>query len=160
MKKEVKLRKAFSMLIAITALVLIAFLSSIVLSLSGKMIKETTNQFQHEQAQLYAKSFTEYAIMALTANERNSTCLEDINSTIGTPATGNGYQIRVHMSFIGNGTGLGDVSKCSSNRQLSNSVTTIRSPLSAIIDVYVEYKDPDNTSGAWFTYHRRTLQKI
>jgi type II secretory pathway pseudopilin PulG len=158
--KKVKLRSGFSMLIAIMALVLIAFLSSIVLSISSKMIKETTNQYQHEQAQLYAKSFTEYAIMALTANDRTQTCLEDIDGVIGDPNNGNGYRIRVRMAFIGNGIGKGDVSKCSSTRQLENNVTTTKSPLSAIIDVYVEYKDPDNTSGAWFTYHRRTLQKI
>ena len=98
--------------------------------------------------------------MALTANDRTQTCLEDIDGTIGDPNNGNGYRVRVRISFIGNGKGEGDISKCSSTRQLSNSVTTKRSPLSAIIDVYVEYKDPDNTSGAWFTYHRRTLQKI
>ncbi len=158
--KKVKLRKAFSMLIAIVVLVLIAFLSSIVLSLSSKMIKETTNQYQHEQAKLYAKSYTEYAIMALTANDRTQTCLEDINGTIGTPNDGNGYEIEVNILFIGNGIGEGNISKCSSSRQLSNSVNTTKSPLNAIIDVYVRYKDPDNTSGAWFTYHRRTLQKI
>ena len=159
--REVKLRDGFSMLIAIMALVTVAFLSSIVLSISSKMIKETTNQYQHEQAQLYAKSFTEYAIMALTANERNSTCLEDINGTIGDPDSGNGYKILVNVSFIGNGIGQGDISKCSLTRQLSNSVTTVNSPLSAIIDVYVRYKDPDRSSNnSWFTYHRRTLQKI
>jgi len=128
--------------------------------LSGKMIKETTNQYQSEQAQLYAKSYTEYAIMALTANERNvtSNCLEDIKGTIGDPSNGNGYSVRVYISFLGNGIGKGDVSNCS--RVLSNSIKTVKSPLSVIIDVYVDYKDPDNTSGAWFTYHRRTLQKI
>jgi type II secretory pathway pseudopilin PulG len=156
--KKAKLREAFSMLIAITVLLIVAFLSAIVLGLAGKMVKETTNQFQHEQAQLYAKSYTEYAIMALTANDRTQTCLEDINGTIGTPSNGNGYRIRVKVAFIGNGVGKGDISKCS--RQLDNNVTTVKTPLSAIIDVYVDYKDPDNTSGAWFTYHRRTLQKI
>jgi type II secretory pathway pseudopilin PulG len=158
--KKLKMRRAFSMLIAITAIVLVAFLSSIVLGLSGKMIKETTNQFQHEQAQLYAKSYTEYAIMALTANDRTSTCMENIDSTIGDPDNGNGYRVKVRVAFIGNGNGKGDISNCSSERQLDNSVTTPKSPLSTIIDVYVEYKDPDNTSGAWFSYHRRTLQKI
>ena len=158
--KQTKMRRAFSMLLAILVLLIVAFLSSVVLSLSGKMIKETTNQYQHEQAQLYAKSFTEYAILALTANERNAStgCLNEINGTIGDPSVGNGYRVRVNISFLGNGTGRGDVSNCS--RVLSNSIKTPKSPLSAIIDVYVDYKDPDNTSGAWFTYHRRTIQKI
>jgi type II secretory pathway pseudopilin PulG len=78
--KNVKMRRAFSMITAIFVIVLMATVAVLILNLSGKMVKETTAQFQREQAMLLAKSYTEYAVMAVTANDRNGTgnCLTDI----------------------------------------------------------------------------------
>jgi len=152
-------REAFSMITALVIIVLMATVSVFVMNLSGKIVKSTTTQFQHEQAELYAKSYTEYAILATTGNDRNNDCFETVSGTIGTPTTGNGYRVRTHVSYIANGTDV-DLSKCSSTRILSNSVTTTATPLTIIIDAYVDYKDPDNTSGPWMTVHRRTVQKI
>jgi len=155
------MRHAFSMLTAIIVIVLMATVAMLIISLSGKMVKETTTQFQREQAALLAKSYTEYAVMAATANDRNTTdCLSDINATIGSPATGNGYRIRTGIAYIGH---AGEVNSCAATRIFSNIVTTPRSPLNVIVDVYVEYKEPDHpdsTNAPWITYHKRTLQKI
>jgi len=157
--KHQKLRSGFSLLLAIGVMVIMAGISVLILSLSGKATRSTTVQFQREQAVLLAKSYTEYAVMAVTANERNATCLEDINGEIGDADAGQGYKIKVNLAYLGNGNGLGDVGGCSSTRILSNSVSTFESPLTVLIDVYVKYKDPDNPA-LWVTYHRRTLQKI
>ncbi len=154
------MRRAFSMITAIFVIVLMATLAVLILNLSGKMVKETTAQFQREQAMLLAKSYMEYAVMAISANDRNGSgnCLSDIDGQFGSdPANGEGYRIRVRIAYIGHSQ---EVNSCAATRTFANNVTTAKSPLNVIIDVYVEYKDPDNPSGAWLAYHRRALQKI
>jgi len=145
------MRKAFSMLTAIIIIVLMATVAAFIFSLSGKMVKSTSVQFQREQAMLLAKSYTEYAILAVTANEHNSSnCLNDITGTYGI------YNVDVNISYIGNG----DLD--SSCRILSNTVTTAGSPLNIIVDVFVRYDDLDHPASTppKITYHRRSLQKI
>ena len=152
-------RKAFSLLTALFVIVLMATVAMLVMNMTGKMVKETTTQFQREQAALLAKSYTEYAIMAVTANDRTTNnCLSDIDGTVGTnPANGNGYRIRARIAYIGHNA---EVGTCPAIRIFSSSVTEPNSPLNIIVDVYVEYKEADNTSAPWVTYHKRTLQKI
>ncbi len=154
------MRKAFSMLTAIFIIVLMATVGAFVVSLSGKMVKGTTAQFQHEQSVLLAKSYTEYAIMAVTANEHNTgNCLNTITGGYGDDGGGNPlYTVKVDISYIGNDL---DVS-CA--RVLNNNpITNLKSPLNIIVDVFVSYKDLDHPAGAGapdITYHRRSLQKI
>ena len=147
------MRKGFSILTAIAVIVIISSIGAFILSLSGKMVSETTVQFQREQAMLLSKSFTEYAIMAVTANEQNSSnCLNSISSNMG-----NFYYVDVNISYIGR-----DLDNSCANI-LSTDVQTNRSPLTIIIDVDVKYQNPDDPRGAsapWITFHRRTLQKI
>jgi hypothetical protein len=147
------MRKAFSMLTAIALIVVVSSIGAFILNLSGKMVGETTAQFQREQAMLLAKSYTEYAIMAVTANEHNSSrCLNSISGNLG-----GFYRIQADISYIGRNLDT------SCSRRISEDITTLKSPLSIIVDVYVSYQDPDHpagTSAPWITYHKRTLQKI
>ncbi len=148
------MRKAFSMIMAIFIIVLMATVGAFILNLSGKLIKGTIAQFQREQSVLLAKSYTEYAIMAVTANEHNGTCLNNITGIY------NVYNIDVNLSYIGNDLNLGS-SNC--GRILANDVDTSDSPLNIIVDVFVRYRDLDHpypSSAPWITYHKRTLQKI
>ena len=159
-------RKAFSMLVALVVIILMTVVASFILNLSGKIIKETTTQFQKEQSVLLAKSYTEYAIMSVMSNDRNVTgndCIENINGKVGNPVNGQGYEIRTRIAYIGND----GFDNCSNTRILSNAVTTPESSLNIIVDVYIKYRDIDhpsigidNTVVPWTTYHRRTLQKI
>ena len=83
MIKKKKNRRAFSMITAIFVILIMATVGGFIMNLSGKMIQETTSQYRKEQAILYAKSYTEYAIMAATAQ----TCIRNISSNIdGTAA--------------------------------------------------------------------------
>jgi len=154
-------RRAFSMLTAIVMIVLMSTVAILVLNMTGKVTTETTAQFQNEQAALYANSYTEYAILAVTGNNRNINCLRTINTTIGSPTSGNGYRIRTHISYIGTTAEIGN---CAATRQWSTAVVTTKSPLTIIVDAYVDYKPIDAEGGSsnapWITYHRRTIQKI
>jgi len=144
-------RKAFSMLTAIFVILIMASVGAMVMSLSGKMVKETTTQFQREQAMLLAKSYTEYAIMAVMANGgRANNCL----NTIRANNVLNNYTVNINIAYIGDNTTLG-AANCTDI--LSKTVSTSESPLNIIVDAYVSYPD-DN--GQNITYHRRSLQKI
>ena len=143
-----KQRKAFSLIMAIIVIVLMATVAMLIMSMSGKMVKGTTNQYQHEQAVLYAKSYTEYAIMAVMANDRNVTCLNTIDGVI------DNYTIRTEISYIG------DIEVADCTRPLSSTVANLNSPLNIIVDVFVSYPDLDHPDDINMTYHRRSLQKI
>lgn len=157
-------RKAFSMLTAIFVIVLMSTVAMLVMSLTGKIVKETTAQYQKEQAVLLSKSYTEYAILAVMSNDRNATdCIENIDGRIGANVNnGQGYLINTRIAYIADSNAR--VGTCPATRILYDSgITTVESALSVIIDVYVRYKDPDHPSigsAPWVTYHRRTLQKI
>lgn len=153
-------RRAFSMLTAIFLILLMSSVAGLVMSTAGKIVQETISQYQKEQAILWAKSYTEYAVMTVMSNDRNGTgnCIEAITGDIDTPENGQGYRVRADISFIGIAD---EVNSCTN--ALSNSVTTTRSALNIIVDVYVSYRDindPDVTTAPWIVYHRRSLQKI
>ena len=146
-------RKAFSMITAIIVIVLMASVAVFIMNLSGKMVKETTTQYQREQAILLSKSYTEYAVMAVTANEHNSSkCLNTIKGSY--PSTDPAYFITVELSYIGRDL------DASCARILANDVNTTNSPLNVIIDVFVRYPDYDHPGDLNMTYYKRTLQKI
>jgi type II secretory pathway pseudopilin PulG len=157
-----KQRKAFSLLTALVVIVLMATVAILVMNMTGKIIKETTEQFQKEQAVLLAKSYTELAIMAVTANDRTTECIENINgnNVIANDSSGQGYQVDTRIYYIGNDTTANLTTTCAGTRVLDSSVKTVGSDLHIIVDVYVRYKELDNTGADWITYHRRTLQKI
>jgi len=150
-------REGFSLITAIVVIVIMASVTLLVMSMSGKIVKETTGQFRKEQAVLLAKSYTEYAILAVMGNDRSTNCLRDIdaNDVLANSSEGKGYRVRVRLSYIGS-----NVDNCAATRIFSNAVVTPESNLNIIVDVYVEYKELDNTGADWITYHRRTLQKI
>jgi len=154
--KKIKMRSAFSMLTAIFLIVIMATISVFVMSVSGKVIKATTAQFQHEQAVLYAKSYTEYAILAVTGHDRSSNCLQTVTGTIN---AGGGYTIRTHIAYVASASELGS---CAGGvRQLNSAnLATTDTPMTIIIDAYVDYSDLDNPSAPLLTVHRRTVQKI
>ena len=159
-------RKAFSMLTAIALILIMATVSMYVLNTSSKIVVETTAQYQREQAALLAKSYTEYAILAVTSNENNtSNCLRDIDGTMGNPNEGAGYRIRTRIAYIGHADKIGTVGTsimCANTRILANN-NTEESPVNILIDTYIEYKEadhPDPASAPFITYHKRTLQKI
>lgn len=159
------MRKAFSLFTAIVVLVLMAGVATLVMNISGKVVKETTAQYRKEQAVLLAKSYTEFAILAIQGrNMKTNGCLRTItgivNSTVLNQANpngadiGEGYRVTVRMRrYIGLPADL----NCTVN------TLTTSGDASVLIDVNVRYKDPDATdisTAPWINYNRRTLQKL
>ena len=153
-------RKAFSLITAIFVMLLMASVGAFVMGISGKIVQETTAQYQKEQAVLLAKSYTEFAIMAVMSNDRRGTvkCISDITGVIGAAGAstnGEGYKVETRISFIGLDA---EISACDDTRELGN--PAISDDLNIIVDVYVRYKDINHPTSPWISYHRRTLQKI
>jgi len=164
------MRKAFSMLTAIVVIVLMAGITALVMNLSGKIVTETTSQYRKEQAILLAKSYTEFAILAIQGHDMKANgCLNTITGIINSTAldttnanganNGEGYLVTARMQYIGNPAYL----PCDIN---STSRDT-----SVLIDVNVRYKDLDTvgnilsqgglaSDAPWVNYNRRTLQKL
>jgi type II secretory pathway pseudopilin PulG len=154
------MRPAFSMITAIFVIMIMSSVGAFVLNLSGKMIQETTTQYRKEQAILYAKSYTEYAILAATSRNciRNITANVDGNNN--KVREGEGYHIEVRVLYLG------------ANSACANQVgtTNLAYPDTAVlIDTYVRYRDPQHpqslstvnwTNNPGITYHRRTLQRL
>lgn len=159
-------RSAFSMITAIFVILLLATVAAFILNLSGKIVDETTTQYRKEQAILYAKSYTEFAIMSATARD----CIKTITANVGGSATqvkaGEGYRVTVTLQYIGNElTGSGT---CTT---LGSAITNDESRGGAVlIDTYVRYRNPDHphaiAGDAWdsthpgISYHRRTIQRL
>jgi len=155
-KNTPNMKPAFSMITAIFLIVLMSSVAAFVMNLSGKMIQETVTNYQKEQATLYAKSYTEFAIMAATSQN----CIQDITDDIGAnPLTGDGYTILVNTQYIGS-----DLVGPKCNTVGATPITTATSKGGTIIlDTYVRYKNPNAPNVAispWITYHRRTLQRL
>lgn len=162
------MRKAFSMFTALFIMILMSLLAVFILNISAKSVKATVFNYKKEQAALYAKSYTELAIMAVTANDSNITnCAETITGLVGTNQTavdnGEGYEIETNISYIGNNL------ICTNILNTSDILTA--NTLYIIVDTYVRYRSPslvysilDNggtlADVPWVTYHRRTLQKL
>jgi len=160
------MRAAFSMITAIFVIVLMASVAAFVMNLSGKVVQETTAQYRKEQAILYAKSYTEFAIMAATAQD----CAPaEITAEIGNDTEqGDGYHIIVQTHYIGANSG------CPNTIRLGNA-DNVNTPSSVggviLVDVFVRYRNPEDENAInnedWsmrnrrgITYHRRTLQRL
>jgi len=159
------MRNAFSMITAIFVIVLMATVAVFVLNLAGKAVQETTTQYRKEQAILYAKSYTEFAVMAATSQNCITSISADLNgngtATANDALTGKAYHVDVTIHYIGNDA---CPNSFGGNIQTANSKAG-----SIIIDTYVRYRDPDHPNSLagvfWannpgFTYHRRTLQRL
>ena len=173
---KVKHKKAFSMVTAIFVMFIMASLTALIMNVTGKTVKETTQQYQKEQAQLLGRSYTELAILYTLYYDRSSSCLEKITDHFGD--TNNGYDIDIRIKYIGNDTLLancrnsieadGTFDLTNTNATWTNNSGGFYNTLSLVIDTYIKYRVIDhplnqNSStmdDVFITFHRRTLQKL
>ncbi len=158
---QIKHKKAFSMITAIFVIVIMATVTSLIMNVTGKTVKSTTQQYQKEQASILARSYTELAILNILYTDRDNTCftssLENVDGGKNSPG---GYDIAINVKYIGNATLLGNCSTATDTTILPNNINGFDKTVSLIIDTYVKYKDFDDPSNRDITFHRRTLQKL
>ena len=161
-------KKAFSMVTAIFVIVIMASVTSLIMNVTGKTIKETTQQYQKEQAALLARSYTEQALLYALHYDRsgNNNCINEINATFGSPD--NLYTIQTNIRYASNVTQLPSPNILNGCNIIGGvvpwadtGIIGFNSSVSLLIDVYVSYQDfDDSTAGRNITFHRRTLQKL
>ncbi len=139
------MRKGFSLLTAILFLVLVATISVLALSLSTQSAKQTTDIFLKTQAEILAKSSTEYALLAISGHDYSIDCLENINATYN-----NMFDINISIQYIGNGLPTG----CP---QLGTNISTNDSNRTVIIDTIVSSQT--SVTSEPIRLHKRTIQK-
>ncbi|BAF70462.1 hypothetical protein [Nitratiruptor sp. SB155-2] len=145
------MRKAISLLTAIIFMLLIAVLMGLAISLLGTTTAKVANRYLYEQAQLLARSGTEYAILAIQGHEINSStgCLNQINLNYNDT-----FDINITLHYIGKGL---PTANCNI---LDNSVAFDESNASVLVDTIVQLKDPKLNNGVPIRYVKRTLQKL
>ena len=158
---KIKSKKAFSMVTAVFVIVIMATVTALIMNVTGKTIKETTQQYQKEQAALLARSYTEQAILYALHYDRiaNGDCINDINATFGDGVTSQVFTIQTKIQYISNVTQL--PAGCNILTTWADSgVAGFNSTVSLIVDIYVTYTDLDDALQRPITFHRRTLQKL
>jgi hypothetical protein len=153
------------MITAIFVILILATIGAFIMNLSGKIVQETTAQYRKEQAILWAKSYTEFAIMTAASEPCVKKITANVDGTQAEVKAGQGYFVDVRVHYIGqNSACINNVEIGLGNIQDPSAVDNI-----ILIDTYVRYRDPDSIGArkklAWskdpgITYHRRTLQRL
>lgn len=145
------MHKGFSLITAIIFLFVVATLSILALSMSTQSAKQTTDDYLRIEAELLAKSGTEYALLALSGHDFNTSgCLNSID--IKYPNSVNyTHDINISIMYIGNGL------PADCNDVLNNTISTNDSNRTVIIDTTVSTNPTIATEQ--IRIHRRTIQK-
>ncbi len=138
------MRPAFTLLSAIFLMVLVAVLMMLTLSLSSQTSKQTSDLYLQEQAQLLAKSSTEFALLAISAHDNSVDCVNSMSLNYEQ------FDIYMKMYYLGNGL----PNACDT---LDNLIGTAESNGTVIVDTTVTYQDQETNETV--RYHRRTIQK-
>ncbi len=147
------MRRGFGLITAIIIMITVAVLMSLMIGLSSSNVKQTSNLYIKEQARLYLRSATGFALMAISGHPNNTNCIEDIklnfNNSSGKPA----YHAKIDMWYLGNGipTTCGHI--------LNNSIVTDDSNYTVVMDITVEADQTILGLDEPIKLHRRTLQK-
>jgi len=154
-----------AMIMAIGFLVILAGMMAVMLNMAANSTARTEYKYFKEQAQLLAQSATEYAILAISAHNRNgnANCLTNITSTFPTVPY---FDIRTTIRYIGLqpplGVTCGGVNSFVTSPfagTLGPSPVLPESEGMVLIDVYVTSRNNVLNLSAPVAFHRRTLQK-
>ena len=77
------MKKGFSLIMAIFFVILIATLGMMSMSLSSKMVKQSSDIYLKEQAELYAMSATSLAVLAMQGTDYNINCEQNLAYDFG-----------------------------------------------------------------------------
>lgn len=154
--KYPKYKKGIAMIISIAFLIITAVLMSIMVKMTALTTKRTADVFFQEQAYLLAKSATEFALLAISAHDRDAHgCITNINIQYPTSGAQAIYDINTTIRYIGFNSYAGT---CSTNSFIDE-ISTSESNGTVIIDTYVTTSTNVNITEP-VRFHRRTMQKL
>jgi len=138
------MRKGFGIITAIIIMMTIATLMSFMIGLSSATVKQTTDVYLKQEAELMLRSTTEYALLAISGHDNNANCVKTV--TINTTK----FTASADIWYIGN-----SIPNCT--HILDNTVVTSDSNYTAVLDVTVQTKA--GIASEPIKLHRRTIQK-
>lgn len=147
------MRRGFSMITAIIFMILVATIGALALSLASVTVKQTSDVYLKEQAELLSQSATEYALLAISAHDFSANCLNSINSSYTPDGATTLFDINISLYYLGAGLPL----NCSTLTSTLSNIDTNDSNLTVMIDTIVS--STSNVSSEPIRIHRRTLQK-
>ena len=152
------MRRGFSLITAIIFIVLVASIAALALSFSSFTTKQTSDLFLREQAELLVQSGTEFALLAISGHQINAAngCLNSINSQYPQAGAAAIFDINITINYLGNGLAAASNNNCNI---LSDTVVTVDSNITVIIDTIVSTNTDNNISTEPIRLHRRTIQK-
>jgi len=127
------MRKGFSLITALVFMILVATLGALALSLSTTSLKQTSDLYLREQAELLALSATEYALLAISAHNFSTNCLNTINSTYTADGTTTLFDINISLYYLGNGLPANCMKPSGSINAVSSNIDTNDSNRTVII---------------------------
>jgi hypothetical protein len=143
------MRKGFGLITAIIILVIVSTLMTLMISLSSTSVKQTSDIYFKEQAELLARSVVEYGLLAISGHENNTSCIENINVTYQ-----NAYEANLTFYYLYAGAA---VPIC--NHVLASGISTEESNMTTIIDVRVAVRQDTTGITEPIVIQRRTIQK-
>lgn len=151
------MRSGIAMIMAIAFLVIVSGMLAVMLNLSSVTSKKTEQLYFKEQAQLLARSASEYALLAISGHNRAAGgCVQTINSVY--PNVAPIFNITTNIQYIGL---TGNPAGCNfvPTPFPSGNPIAPESEGMALIDVYVTSIEANLNIGETISYHRRVLQK-
>lgn len=147
------MRKGFSMITAIIFMVLVATIGALALSLASATVKQTSDVYLKEQAELLAQSSTEYALLAISAHDFSVNCLNSISANYKPDGVTTLFDIQISLYYLGSSL----PTNCSTLSSNLNNIATNDSNRTVLIDTVVSSAIGVSTEP--IRLHRRTLQK-
>ena len=145
------MKKGFSLIAAIFFIILISTIALTSLSIATMSAREAPNILLNQQAELLARSATEYAIMNIQQNDYNKSCpgsVKEIN--LNYPSNSPIFNAKVQIYYLNSALPCGDNVISSSTALVDNY------KFASIIDVRVT--SVGNIGSAPIKFSRRTLQ--
>ncbi|CZE47145.1 type IV pilus modification PilV family protein [Campylobacter geochelonis] len=155
------MKRAFTLIMAMFFIVILATLGMLALSLSTQTAKQSTDIYLREQAELLARSATEFAVMAMQAHSytparsNGEHCLETVDITYPT-ADNPLFKGRVQIYYLNPLLGC-RAARTIGDRNLTAATTTSITDNIAMLDVTIQ--STEEAGSEPIRYFRRTIQR-
>lgn len=147
-------RRGFGIITAIILLVLIATVGAMILSIATTSSKKATDDYLRIQAEMLARSATEFAVMRVQGfNRTGGNCLENLD------ITADPYVANVTISYLFNGAKPANCNNVLSSSDVGYTPRVEDTDLNGMVIIDVVVTTKEGTSTEPIRIHKRTLQK-
>jgi len=155
------MRRGFGLITAIIILVVVSTLMTMMMSLSSTSVKQTTDVYFKEQAELLARSAVEFGLLAISGHDNNTSCVEHVDITYPN-ATHPTHEANLTMYYLLEGSKYAHPPygpPVCDGHILDGNIITKESHLTTMIDVTVTVRQDTTGISEPIVIHRRTIQK-